>query len=104
MLWAALLSGLAVLGGCAPRFVDAPPPSASLRETEGRGVILLTGARLREPAEVLAIVQVHLPHGAEDHGLEVLATEAAALGADAVVGVEYYRALPATRATSRGSR
>lgn len=75
---------------CAPYDLEGPAaPSVSISEhLEHGGVVLLASARLAEPAEVIGILDVRLPHGEHELGLEQLALQAADLGADAVVGVE----------------
>ncbi len=85
-----LLAGALGLAACTPYGLEGPAaPSVSISEhLEHGGVVLLASARLAEPAEVIGILDVHLPHGEHQLGLEQLAVQAAELGADAVVGVE----------------
>ena len=89
--WAILVLGL-TCGACAPVYhpdaFGSDGSSYDLAATEGDGVVLLLGTRLRQQAEVLAIVEVQLQHDEYESGLERLATRATELGADAVVGVE----------------
>ncbi|HHH30782.1 MAG TPA: hypothetical protein ENK57_20900 [Polyangiaceae bacterium] len=86
------LLGLASLlsVACAPYDLEGPAaPSVSISEHLAHGgVVLLASARLAEPAEVIGILDIQLPHGEHELGLEQLALQAAELGADAVVGVE----------------
>ena len=87
----ALAAVLSTFGAaCVPYDLEGPAaPSVSISDhLEHGGVVLLASARLAEPAEVIGILDVHLPHGEHQLGLEQLALQAAELGADAVVGVE----------------
>jgi hypothetical protein len=87
----ALLLALTLAPGCVPydELEGPEAPSVSILEESRRGgIVLLASARLAEPAEVIGILDVLLPHGTQDRGLEQLALAAAELGADAVVGVE----------------
>lgn len=79
-----------VMSGCVPYDLEgSATPSVSISEhLEHGGVVLLASARLAEPAEVIGILDVRLPHGEHQLGLEQLALQAAEMGADAVVGVE----------------
>jgi len=88
LAFVATLAALAT--GCSPYALEGPAePSVSiLEEAESGGIVLLASARLAEPAEVIGILDVQLPHGEQQRGLEELAFAAAELGADAVVGVE----------------
>ena len=58
-------------------------------ERSGR-VLILQGRKLERPAEVVGVVDAHEPSGRQDAALQQLRTRAAALGADAVVGVEFH--------------
>src|SRR5262249_47119920 len=60
------------------------PPGAADR------VLVLQSSHLSRPTEVLGIVDVHLDVGSQQAALAALRRRAAALGADAVVGVEYH--------------
>jgi hypothetical protein len=78
---------------CMPfdHFEGPEVPSVSILEESRRGgIVLLASSRLSEPAEVIAILDLHLAHGEHDRGLEELAMAAAEIGADAVVGVELH--------------
>lgn len=61
------------------------PPSASADR-----VLILQSTHLDRPAEVVGIVDVHEETGHHDAALAELRQKAAALGADAVVGVEFH--------------
>jgi hypothetical protein len=87
----ALVSSALGSPGCVPydELEGPEAPSVSiLEEVRHGGIVLLATARLSEPAEVIGVLDVHLPHGEHERGLERLAMAAAELGADAVVSVE----------------
>jgi hypothetical protein len=78
-------------------FMNASPPmaaAASEGATTTQGdpsrVLVLQSTHLDRPSEVLGVVDAHVPMGGHDKALEVLRRRAAALGADAVVGVEFH--------------
>ncbi len=58
-------------------------------ERSGR-VLILQGRKLERPAEVVGVVDAHESSGRQDAALQQLRVRAAALGADAVVGVEFH--------------
>lgn len=75
----------------------APPPEHHDAEGGGavdlsraRRVLLLQGRRLERPAEVVGVVDAHEPSGREDIAFQRLQERAAALGADAVVGIDFH--------------
>lgn len=53
-------------------------------------VLVLQSTHLDRPAEVVGVVDAHLPMGSHDSALDVLRRRAASMGADAVVGVEFH--------------
>ncbi len=53
-------------------------------------VLILQSTKLDRPAEVVGVVDVHEPMASEDAALAALRRKAAAMGADAVVGVEFH--------------
>ena len=53
-------------------------------------VIVLQGTHLDRPAEVVGVIDAHLPMGDQDAALAALKRRAAQMGADAVVGVEFH--------------
>lgn len=69
----------------------ADPPVAAADERTRRVLILQT-RKLDRPAEVVGIVDAHEENGREAVALDELRRKAAALGADAVVGVEFHHA------------
>ena len=109
------LLGVLLLAGCGEEqqpvgFVAYPIPSYEVRtriepaappdhhDSEGgtvdlaraRHVLLLQGRRLERPAEVVGVVDAHEPGGREDVAFQRLQERAAALGADAVVGIDFH--------------
>jgi hypothetical protein len=53
-------------------------------------IAILPTAKPDRPAEVIGVVDVHEPMASEDAALQRLKEKAAALGADAVLGVEFH--------------
>lgn len=53
-------------------------------------VLVLEGKHLPRPAEVIGVVDAHEAMGKQDAALWTLKQKAAAMGADAVVGVEFH--------------
>ena len=66
---------------------DGDPIALSPRE---QGVLVLQTAELTRPAEVVGVVDAHEKMGHHDEALAHLKARAAALGANAVVGVEFH--------------
>lgn len=64
----------------------APPDEGTRR------ILILQTRKLDRPAEVVGIVDAHEPTGREEVALDELRRKAAAIGADAVVGVEFHHA------------
>ena len=74
-----------VYAGALPvRDGPAVAPSDPLR------IAVLPSSKLDRPAEVVGVVDVHEPMANEDAALARLREKAAALGADAVLGVEFH--------------
>ncbi len=69
---------------------SADPPRASAEEA-ARVKVIFSGTAVTEPTEVLGVVDVHEPATSDAHGLEIMRERAAAMHADAVVGVEFHR-------------
>jgi uncharacterized protein YbjQ (UPF0145 family) len=69
---------------------QAEPPRASPEEA-AKIKILFTGAAPPGPTEVLGVVDVHEPGRTDAQGLEIMKERAAAMHADAVIGVEFHR-------------
>jgi uncharacterized protein YbjQ (UPF0145 family) len=65
------------------------PPRAS--PAEAAKVEVFEAATLKEATEVLGVVDVHEPGHNDKQGLEIMRERAAAMHADAVIGVEFHR-------------
>ena len=76
--------------GCGPSRHLQPARDVTISDgalAEGGGVVLLVSRELRQPAEVIAIVDIPV---ARNHDRRALAeSEGLALSADAVIGIEY---------------
>jgi hypothetical protein len=112
--WALLVIGVFLVTGCAEepqapaliaypvtyeiraQVAPAPAPdhheseSAAVDPSRARRVLLLQGRKLDRPAEVVGVVDAHEPSGREDVAFQRLQERAAALGADAVVGIDFH--------------
>ncbi len=73
-----------------PSAEGAPPSYTQQSASEGSNVLVLQGTHLDRPAEVVGVVDAHLKVGDQDAALAALRRRAAAMGADAVVGVEFH--------------
>ena len=60
------------------------------RRTDAAHVLVLQTTHLDRPAEVVGVVDAHEQMGHHEDALKELREKAAALGADAVVGVEFH--------------
>jgi hypothetical protein len=75
---------------------EAPPVTGSASGLtaaatgDPSNVLVLQSTHLDRPAEVVGVVDAHLPMGSHDSALDVLRKRAASMGADAVVGVEFH--------------
>jgi hypothetical protein len=72
---------------------SVPAISTPTKLANGRDparVLVLEGKHLPRPAEVIGVVDAHEAMGKQDAALWTLKQKAAALGADAVVGVEFH--------------
>ncbi len=81
--------------GCASQLsgdYDFEPiePQSTVSLELPHGVLLLNGRSLPRPAQVVGIVDVQMSHDGYQTALDQLAGEAAELGADAIVGVEFH--------------
>lgn len=101
------LSCLAALAGCAhdepgqtivvhpsPVVLEAHSASSSVVPSETARshpsqIQVLPSKRTDRPAEVVGVVDAHIPMGDHDRALAVLREKAAGLGADAVIGVDF---------------
>jgi hypothetical protein len=75
--------------GNAWRTPSAPPAPASMPGEAAR-ILVLQSTHLERPAEVVGVVDAHVPMGSHEDALDVLRRRALELGADAVVGVEFH--------------
>lgn len=113
MLRPTLLLGAVLIAGCAeepqaPALIAYPVPyeirpqiapphehpiddrAAAVELSRARRVLLLQGRKLDRPAEVVGVVDAHEPSGGQDAAFLHLQQSAAALGADAVVGIDLH--------------
>jgi hypothetical protein len=67
---------------------DVDPGVAS--SSDAGGILVLQTTKLDRYAEVVGVVDVHEAMGTEQAALATLRRKAAAMGADAVVGVEFH--------------
>jgi len=65
-------------------------PAVLVAPERARRVLILQGRKLDRPAEVVGIVDAHEPSGRQDAAFAGLQQRAAAMGADAVIGVEFH--------------
>lgn len=77
-------------GGAAGPTHETVVPAPDLRSA--RSIPVYHGRDTGRLTEALAIVDVHEPSGSQERALQELRRRAAAMGADAVVGVEYHHA------------
>lgn len=68
---------------------DAARYRAVAPDRAGR-VLILSTSHLERPSEVVGVVDVHEEMGKHEEALDLLRRKAAALGADAVIGVEFH--------------
>lgn len=69
---------------------DGEGPAVLVLPERARRVLILQGRKLDRPAEVVGIVDAHEPSGRQDAAFAGLQQRAAAMGADAVIGVEFH--------------
>ncbi len=62
---------------------------APARRVDPTRILILPSKRPDRPSEVVGVVDAHVPMGDHDRALAVLKEKAAALGADAVIGVDF---------------
>ena len=77
------------VAGGVPTVANAPDIAPSALGDASR-VLVLQSTHLDRPSEVIGVVDAHVPMGSHDAALDVLRRRAAAMGADAVVGVEFH--------------
>lgn len=74
------------------RVYPSTPPVVAEADESTRRILILQTRKLDRPAEVVGIVDAHEASGREEIALDELRRKAAAIGADAVVGVEFHHA------------
>jgi hypothetical protein len=78
-----------VSGGANPTVTNAPEALGPAHGDPSR-VLVLQSTHLDRPSEVVGVVDAHMQMGSQDEALAYLRRRAAAMGADAVVGVEFH--------------
>lgn len=78
-----------------PPILIAQAPLAAATQTivpvdDGRTIPVLQSRHLDRLTEVIKIFDIHVPVGGQDAALAILQAQAAAVGADAVVGAEFH--------------
>lgn len=76
--------------GNAPPVVSNAPSEAPPAYGDPSHVLVLESTHLDRPAEVVGVIDEHVPMGSHESALALLRRRAARLGADAVVGVEFH--------------
>jgi hypothetical protein len=66
------------------------PQSAPLAHGDPSRILILQSTHLDRPTEVVGVIDAHLPVGNQDAAMVSLRERAAAMGADAVIGVEFH--------------
>ena len=77
------------MGSSPPTPSNAPAERRPARGDPSR-VLVLESTHLDRPAEVVGVVDAHLPVGSHEAALDAVRRRAAEMGADAVVGVEFH--------------
>lgn len=77
------------VAGETPVSANAPELAPAARGDPSR-VLVLQSTHLDRPSEVVGVIDAHVPMGSHDAALDVVRKRAAAMGADAVVGVEFH--------------
>jgi uncharacterized protein YbjQ (UPF0145 family) len=68
-----------------------PAPARATPDQAARVQVIYSGTPVNEETEVLGVVDVHEPATSDQQGLEIMKERAAAMRADAVIGVEFHR-------------
>lgn len=76
--------------GGAATTAESAPELAPVAQGDPSHVVVLQSTHLDRAAEVVGVIDTHAPMGTHDQALELLRRRAAAMGADAVVGVEFH--------------
>jgi hypothetical protein len=69
---------------------DDEGEGATAFQGDSSRVLVLQSTHLDRPAEVIGVVDAHVPMGSHEKALDVVKRRAAAMGADAVVGGEFH--------------
>jgi hypothetical protein len=77
------------VGGSTSGAADPPATGLAARGDASR-VLVLEGTHLDRPAEVVGVIDAHMPMGSHDAALDLVRRRAVQMGADAVVGVEFH--------------
>jgi hypothetical protein len=83
-------TGCGAVSPAAVTTTTTPAPATDMQPTEASSVLVLQTTKLDRYAEVVGVVDVHEGMGDERLALQRLREKAAAMGADAVVGVEFH--------------
>jgi hypothetical protein len=73
-----------------PPIVSNAPETVAAAQGDPSRVLVLQSTHLERPAEVVGVIDAHVPMGSHEAALDVVRRRAAELGADAVVGVEFH--------------
>ena len=73
-----------------PPTVSNAPETAPTAQGAPSRVLVLQSTHLDRPAEVVGVIDAHVPMGSHESALDVVRRRAVELGADAVVGVEFH--------------
>lgn len=71
-------------------YVARPEEGAVVAPSTEDGIVVTTARKLDRPTEVVGVIDEHEPSGRQDAAFALLRRRAAAMGADAVVGVEFH--------------
>ena len=81
---------MAVVGSGDALRMSRQPPAPASASGEAARILVLQSTHLEQPAEVVGVVDAHVPMGSHEDALDALRRRALELGADAVVGVEFH--------------
>jgi len=79
--------------------VEVVQPGAAISPVSNAHIIITTARKLDRPTEVIGVLDEHEPSGRQDAAFALLRSRAAAMGADAVVGVEFHHGEEAGEST-----
>ena len=78
------------VGADGARTVASSPDVRPSAAGDPSHVLVLQSTHLDRPSEVVGVIDAHMPMGSHEEALALLRRRAAAMGADAVVGVEFH--------------